>query len=72
MTDETHGDSGMGEGTAQGGEENPLHGQGGEGREKEAATQPIGDDDQIQGQTQHDAPNSDVGSQRGGDDRPGA
>ena len=68
--DETHRDSGIGEDTAQGGGENPLHGQGGEGREKEKATQPLeggaGEDDQ----TQHRAPADDAGGQRGGEDRP--
>ena len=68
--DETHRDSGIGEDTAQGGGTNPLHGQGGEGREKEKATQPLkggaGEDDQ----TQHEAPGEDAGGQRGGQDRP--
>ncbi len=35
MTDETHDDSGIGEDTSQGGGSDPLHGQGGEGREKD-------------------------------------
>jgi hypothetical protein len=68
MSDETHGDSGIGEDTSQGGGSGPLHGQGGEGREKEKATPPIGEDGEA-GQTQHDAPDDDAGGQRGGADR---
>ena len=65
-------DTGIGPDTPQGGEEDePLHGQGGEGRAKEEATPPIADDAEP-GQTQHKAPSDDVGGQRGGEARPGA
>jgi len=67
MSEESHDKSGMGEGTPQGDTEETLHGQGGEGRAKEAATQPISDEDQIQGQTQHDAPDDEVGGHEGPD-----
>ena len=68
MTDETHDDSGIGEETTQGGGSGPLHGQGGEGGEKERATQPL--EDQGDAGTQVDAPAGDEGGQRGGEDRP--
>jgi hypothetical protein len=68
MTDETHDDSGIGEETSQGGGSDPIPGQGGEGRAKEEATQPI-EEQGVPGQTQHDAPDDDVGGQRGGEDR---
>ncbi len=65
-------DTGIGPDTPQGGEEDePLHGQGGEGRAKEEATPPIADDAEP-GQTQHKEPSDDVGGQRGGEARPGA
>lgn len=67
MTDE-HEDSGIGEDTAQGGGSQPLHGQGGEGREKEDATQPLGDEGQRD-QTEVPAAEDDAGGQRGGEDR---
>lgn len=69
MTEETHEDSGVGENTSQGGGTEPLHGQGGEGREKEAATQPLKEQGEP-GQTQVPAADDDVGGQRGGEDRP--
>lgn len=68
MSDE-HGDSGIGEDTTQGGETGPLHGQGGEGAEKEKATPPLEEAGEP-GQTQTPAPADDVGGQRGGEDRP--
>ena len=68
MTDETHDDSGIGEETSQGGGSGPLHGQGGEGRAKEAATQPLEEQGEP-GQTQVPAPDDDVGGQRGGEER---
>jgi hypothetical protein len=68
MTEESHEDSGIGPDTSQGGGSDPLHGQGGEGREKEAATQPL-EDESEPGQTQAPAPDDDVGGQRGGEDR---
>jgi hypothetical protein len=61
-------ESGMGEDTPQAGREGELHGQGGEGRAKEAATPPL-EEQGKPGQTQHDAPDDDVGGQRGGEDR---
>jgi hypothetical protein len=70
MSDETHDDSGMGEDTAQGGGLNPLHGQGGEGREKERATPPLEHEEAEPSKTQMPAPGDDVGGQRGGEDRP--
>ncbi len=69
MTEETHEDSGIGEGTPQGDREEPIHGQGGEGRAKEEATPPLEDDSEPD-QTQVPAPDDDVGGQRGGEDRP--
>ena len=69
MTGPEHEDSGIGEETSQGGGSDPLHGQGGEGRAKEEATQPIGDESEH-GKTQMPAPDDDVGGQRGGEDRP--
>jgi len=69
MSEETtSGDSGIGEDTAQGGGTHPLHGQGGEGREKERATPPL-EDESEEGQTQVDAPDDETGGQRGGEDR---
>lgn len=68
MTEETHKDSGIGEDTSQGGDSEPLHGQGGEGRAKEDATQPLEGEGEP-GQTQVPAPDDDVGGQRGGEDR---
>jgi hypothetical protein len=68
MGDE-HADSGIGQDTPQGGDSGPLHGQGGEGREKERATQPLGDQG-GKGQTQVPAPDEETGGQRGGEDRP--
>ena len=62
-------ESGIGEDTPQGGREDELHGQGGEGAAKEAATQPL-EEQGKPGQTQHDAPDDDVGGQRGGEDQP--
>jgi len=65
-------DTGIGPDTPQGGrEDEPLHGQGGEGRAKEQATPPLAGD-AVPGQTQHDAPDDDAGGQRGGEPRPGA
>ncbi len=69
MIDESHEDSGIGEDSSQGGGSEPLHGQGGEGREKEKATQPL-EEQGTPGQTQVPAPDDDVGGQRGGEDRP--
>ena len=69
MTDETHDDSGIGEDTSQGGGSDPLHGQGGEGREKERATPPL-EEEAEPGKTQMPAPDDDTGGQRGGEDRP--
>jgi hypothetical protein len=69
MSDETHSDSGIGEDTTQGGGTGPLHGQGGEGREKEAATPPLEEEGEP-GQTEVPAPDDDAGGQRGGEDRP--
>jgi hypothetical protein len=68
MTNETHEDSGIGEDTSQGGGRDPLHGQGGEGKAKEEATQPL-EDESEPGQTQTPAPGDDAGGQRGGEDR---
>ena len=68
MSEETHEDSGIGEETSQGGGSDPLHGQGGEGREKEDATQPL-EDESTPGQTQVPAADDDVGGDRGGEDR---
>ena len=69
MTEQSHDDSGIGEDTSQGGGSGPLHGQGGEGREKEKATQPL-EEQGVPGQTQVPAPDDDAGGQRGGEDRP--
>jgi len=69
MIDESHEDSGIGEDSSQGGGSEPLPGQGGEGREKEKATQPL-EEQGKPGQTQVPAPDDDVGGQRGGEDRP--
>ena len=69
MSDEGHSDSGIGEDTSQGGATGPLHGQGGEGAEKEKATPPLGDQGE-EGRTQVPAPAEDAGGQRGGEDRP--
>lgn len=68
MTEEAHEDSGIGEDTSQGGGTDPLHGQGGEGREKEKATQPLTEQGNP-GQTQVPAADDDVGGQQGGEDR---
>lgn len=68
MTEDNHEDSGIGEDTSQGGGYEPLHGQGGEGREKEKATQPLEEQGEP-GQTQVPAPDDDVGGQRDGPDR---
>jgi hypothetical protein len=68
MTEESQRDSGMGEDTPQGGGSGPLHGQGGEGRAKEEATQQLEEQGEP-GQTQVPAPEDDVGGQRGGEDR---
>jgi hypothetical protein len=69
MTEETHDDGGIGEDTSQGGGSGPLHGQGGEGRAKEKATQPL-EEQGKPGQTEVPAPEEDAGGQRGGEDRP--
>jgi hypothetical protein len=69
MTDETHDDSGIGEDTSQGGGSGPLHGQGGEGREKEKATPPLGDESDP-GRTTAPAPDDDAGGRREAEDRP--
>jgi hypothetical protein len=68
MHDQTRDDSGIGEETTQGGGTGPLHGQGGEGRAKEEATQPLEEQGEP-GQTQVPAPGDDAGGQRGGEDR---
>ncbi len=68
MTEESHQDTGIGEETSQGGGSDPLHGQGGEGRAKEDATQPL-EEQGNPGQTQVPAPDDDVGGQQGGEDR---
>ena len=63
-------DTGIGEDTPQGGDDGgALKGQGGEGREKEKATQPIGDSDQEDGQTRTGAPADETGGHEGGADR---
>lgn len=69
MAEQGHGDSGIGEDTAQGGGTEPIHGQGGEGRAKEDATPPL-EEQGVPGQTQVPAPDEDAGGQRGGEDRP--
>ena len=64
--------TGIGPDTPQGGsEDEPLDGQGGEGRAKEEATPPLSDES-VPGRTQHAAPADDAGGQQGGDPRPGA
>jgi hypothetical protein len=68
MSGETHEDSGIGEDTSQGGGTEPLHGQGGEGKAKEEATQPL-EDESEPSQTQTPAPGDDAGGQRGGEGR---
>ncbi|MGI8580300.1 MAG: hypothetical protein ACR2K9_07120 [Solirubrobacteraceae bacterium] len=66
--DEREQDSGMGEDTSQGGDTGPIEEQGGEGRQNQEATPPITEQEKT-GQTQHDAPDDDVGGQQGGQDR---
>jgi hypothetical protein len=68
MHEETRDDSGIGEETTQGGGSGPIHGQGGEGRAKEEATQPL-EEQGKPGQTQVPAPDDDAGGERGGEDR---
>lgn len=67
--DEREHDAGMGEETSQGGDTGPIEGEGGEGRQNQEATPPIAEQEKT-GQTQHDAPDDDVGGQQGGEDRP--
>lgn len=54
-------DSGMSEDTPQGGGTEEISGQGGEGAGAAAGTAPIGEQPNP-GQTQHDAPDEDVGT----------
>jgi hypothetical protein len=68
MSEETHEGSGIGEDTAQGGGSEPLHGQGGEGRAKEDATQPLTEQG-VPEQTQTPAPEDDAGAEQGAVDR---
>ena len=68
MTEEPREKSGIGEDTSQGGEGGgPIEGQGGEGDANQESTPPITEQGKP-GQTQHDAPDDDVGGQRGGED----
>ena len=66
--DKSDANAGIGEDTPQGGGTGPLHGQGGEGREKERATPPL-EDESEHGKTQMDAPPDETGGHEGGADR---